>query len=83
MVAVTWSTHLLNALKLTVSLVIFIMPGLPQLSAFEHISVTELHPTFGAEISGVDFSRPTEDQVFQEILSAMSKVSRMQLQNRD
>jgi alpha-ketoglutarate-dependent 2,4-dichlorophenoxyacetate dioxygenase len=51
------------------------MPGLTQTSAtFQHITVTELHPTFGAEVSGVDFSRPVEDDVFQEILAAINKV---------
>lgn len=50
------------------------MPGLTQPSSFEHITITELHPTFGAEISGIDFSRPVEEEVFQEILTAMSKV---------
>ncbi|KAJ5820440.1 alpha-ketoglutarate-dependent 2-4-dichlorophenoxyacetate dioxygenase [Penicillium riverlandense] len=50
------------------------MPGLTQTSAtFQHITVTELHPTFGAEVSGVDFSRPVEDDVFQEILAAINK----------
>lgn len=42
--------------------------------AFTHIVITELHPTFGAEISGVDFSRPVDKDVFQEILAAISKV---------
>jgi alpha-ketoglutarate-dependent 2,4-dichlorophenoxyacetate dioxygenase len=48
------------------------MPGL--VAPFTHITITELHPTFGAEISGVDFSRPVEKDVFQEILAAISKV---------
>ncbi|KAJ5761207.1 alpha-ketoglutarate-dependent 2-4-dichlorophenoxyacetate dioxygenase [Penicillium odoratum] len=47
------------------------MPGL--VMPFTRITVTEIHPTFGAEISGVDFSRPVENEVFQEILSAISK----------
>jgi hypothetical protein len=55
------------------------MPGLPQRSTFEHITISELHPTFGAEISGVDFSHPVEEKVFQEILTAMSKVGSTQL----
>lgn len=50
------------------------MPGLPRLSTFDHITITELHPTFGAEIGGVDFSHPVEETVFQEILAAMNKV---------
>lgn len=50
------------------------MPGLSRVPSFNKITVTELHPTFGAEISGVDFSRPVEDDVFQEIQAAISKV---------
>lgn len=50
------------------------MPGLSYPPTFNRITVTELHPTFGAEISGVDFSRPVEDDVFQEIQAAISKV---------
>lgn len=83
MLSVTLVYSLLQALKLTVSLVDFIMPGHPQLSTFEYITVTELHPTFGAEISGVDFSRPIEGKVFPEILSAMSRVSSMQRQDQN
>ncbi|KAJ5167663.1 alpha-ketoglutarate-dependent 2-4-dichlorophenoxyacetate dioxygenase [Penicillium canariense] len=49
------------------------MPGLSTLSAFSHLAIRELHPTFGAEISGIDFSRPVEGDVFQEVLTAISK----------
>ncbi|KAJ5721421.1 alpha-ketoglutarate-dependent 2-4-dichlorophenoxyacetate dioxygenase [Penicillium malachiteum] len=49
------------------------MPGLTQPTLFNHLTITELHPSFGAEISGVDFSRPVEDDIFQEILNAISK----------
>ncbi|OQE32784.1 hypothetical protein PENFLA_c001G04959 [Penicillium flavigenum] len=41
--------------------------------AFSHISVKPLHPTFGAEISGVDFSSPLKDEVFKEIYQAVTK----------
>jgi alpha-ketoglutarate-dependent 2,4-dichlorophenoxyacetate dioxygenase len=41
---------------------------------FKRISIRELHPTFGAEISGVDFSSPLPEDVFAEILSAITKV---------
>ena len=43
---------------------------------FKLITINELHPTFGAEIHGVDFSRPVEDAVFQEIMMAIAKVDR-------
>jgi hypothetical protein len=33
---------------------------------FSHISIKPLHPTFGAEISGVDFSSPLKVEVFEE-----------------
>ena len=42
---------------------------------YKHIKVHQLAPTFGAEASGVDFSRPVPDEVFGEILSAITKVS--------
>lgn len=42
---------------------------------FQHITVKELHPTFVAEISGVDFSADKiPDDIFQEILAAVNKV---------
>jgi len=37
------------------------------------IRIRELHPTFGAEILGADFSRPVGDEVFAEILEAIIK----------
>jgi hypothetical protein len=43
-------------------------------STFKHISVRELHPTFGAEISGVDFSVPLTDEIFSEVHAAITKV---------
>lgn len=51
------------------------MPGLLQENggAFKTIRVKELHPTFGAQIEGVDFPNPSEEQ-FKEILAAMAKV---------
>lgn len=52
-----------------------IMPVLPtSTSTFSHITVSKLHPTFGAEISGVDFTRPVEEEVFAEILTAIAQV---------
>lgn len=41
---------------------------------FSHISVKPLHPTFAAEISGVDFKSSLSDEVFQEIYQAITKV---------
>ncbi|KAF2465679.1 alpha-ketoglutarate-dependent 2,4-dichlorophenoxyacetate dioxygenase [Lindgomyces ingoldianus] len=48
------------------------MPGLVQESTFKTITVKELHPTFGAEIEGVNFPNPSEEQ-FKEVLAAMAK----------
>ncbi|KAF2875210.1 alpha-ketoglutarate-dependent 2,4-dichlorophenoxyacetate dioxygenase [Massariosphaeria phaeospora] len=52
------------------------MPGLVQengaSTAFKTITVKELHPTFGAEVQGVDFPNPSEEQ-FNEVLAAMAK----------
>jgi alpha-ketoglutarate-dependent 2,4-dichlorophenoxyacetate dioxygenase len=42
--------------------------------AFSHISAKPLHPTFGAEISRVDFSSPISEKVFAEIHQAITKV---------
>lgn len=43
-------------------------------AGFSHIKVKKLHPTFAAEISGVDFSEPLTDGVFAEIQRAIAKV---------
>ncbi|KAK3321481.1 alpha-ketoglutarate-dependent 2,4-dichlorophenoxyacetate dioxygenase [Cercophora scortea] len=49
------------------------MPGvLTQTTPFKTITVKELHPTFGAEVSGVDFENSTDEQ-FDEIVAAMAK----------
>ncbi|KAL1886697.1 hypothetical protein Plec18167_000631 [Paecilomyces lecythidis] len=40
---------------------------------FRGFQVTELHPTFGAEISGLDFSQPIPDETFQDLLAAITK----------
>ena len=52
------------------------MPGLIQESPFKTITVHELHPTFAAEVSGVDFQNVSEEQ-FSEIVAAMAKVNAM------
>lgn len=42
---------------------------------FDQIKITkELHPNFGAEVSGVDFTRPVSEAVFEQILAAVTKV---------
>jgi alpha-ketoglutarate-dependent 2,4-dichlorophenoxyacetate dioxygenase len=42
---------------------------------FKLIQVKELHPTFGAEVHGIDFSKPVPEDVFSEIYQAITKVS--------
>ncbi|KAG9228180.1 alpha-ketoglutarate-dependent 2,4-dichlorophenoxyacetate dioxygenase [Amylocarpus encephaloides] len=37
---------------------------------FKHLKITPLHPTFGAEVEGVNFEEEISDEVFQEILAA-------------
>lgn len=52
------------------------MPGLlltPE-TEFKTLQIKKLHPTFAAEIEGVDFSKPIPDDVFNEILAASAKV---------
>ena len=41
---------------------------------FKHIIIKEIHPTFVAEVRGIDFSSPITDDVFAEILAAITKV---------
>ncbi|KAI0164017.1 alpha-ketoglutarate-dependent 2,4-dichlorophenoxyacetate dioxygenase [Xylariaceae sp. FL1272] len=48
------------------------MPGLIEEHAFKTITVKELHPTFAAEILGVNFNNVPQDQ-FTEVLSALAK----------
>jgi len=48
------------------------MPGIIQ-QPFKTLTVKELHPTFGAEVSGIDFTQPIPDEQFQEILEAMAQ----------
>ena len=41
---------------------------------FKTLTFTKLHPTFGAEVSGVDFTQSIPNDVFQEMQWAMAKV---------
>lgn len=41
---------------------------------YKLIQVTQLGPTFAAEVSGVDFSKPVPEDVFAEIYRAITKV---------
>jgi alpha-ketoglutarate-dependent taurine dioxygenase len=41
---------------------------------FKLIQVKELHPTFGAEVHGVDFSKAVPEDVFSEVYKAITKV---------
>ena len=51
------------------------MPDTSQLNDnFKHLQIKELHPTFAAEVSGVDFTNPIPNDVFDEILAASAKV---------
>lgn len=48
---------------------------MPHAVPYKHITIKELHPTFGAEVSGVDFSEPVPLDVFEEIRDAAAQVS--------
>ena len=37
--------------------------------------VVELHPTFAAEVHGIDFSQEISDELFAEIFKVVTKVS--------
>lgn len=45
----------------------------PQDEHFKTISVKQLHPTFGAEVEGADFSDMSDEQLT-ELKAAMAKV---------
>ena len=47
---------------------------MPHKQDYSTIIVTELHPTFAAQVEGVDFSRPISDEVFAEIQQAITQV---------
>lgn len=54
------------------------MPGLlteEEEPRFKTIEIKKLHPTFAAEVSGVNFDDVSDEQ-FSEILAAMTKVRR-------
>lgn len=50
---------------------------------FNTIQIKKLHPTFGAEISGINFQEPIPDEQFQEILKASAKVGLQDLLLKD
>ena len=41
---------------------------------YKLINVQAIHPTFAADVTGVDFSAPVSPEVFQEILKAIATV---------
>lgn len=49
---------------------------------FKHIIVKEIHPTFAAEVRGIDFSSPLTDDAFGEILAAITKVRLLRIFKR-
>lgn len=46
----------------------------PTDSRYSTIQVTQLAPTIGAEISGVDFSKAVDPEVFSEVKHALTTV---------
>ena len=63
----------LKPIYLHTSILVGKMPGIIS-QPFKTLTVNELHPTFGAEVSGIDFTQPIPDGQFQDILAAMAKV---------
>ena len=49
------------------------MPGLLTQPEFATIAIRELHPTFAAEVDGVNF-QDLSDQQFTEVVAALAKV---------
>lgn len=64
------------------SAIVINMRGLIQETPYKHITVKELAPTFVAEVQGVDFTKPIESEVFQEIGDALAKVSFIKVLNK-
>jgi hypothetical protein len=50
------------------------MPGLID-KQLDRLKVIEVHPKYGAEISGLDFSKPIADNVFEQVLAASAKIT--------
>lgn len=46
-------------------------------SDYSLITINPLAPTFGAEVSGVDFSQPVGSEVFAEIKAALAEVFKL------
>ncbi|RDL32041.1 Clavaminate synthase-like protein [Venustampulla echinocandica] len=46
---------------------------MPTTAEFPLLQVTELHPTFAAEVTGLNLAKPIPDDVFQEIVSVIAK----------
>jgi hypothetical protein len=80
-VAVPANTTNTNSLSLRSHILIMHLPFATDAS-FSHISVNPIHPTFGAEVREVDFSKPLTDEVFSEIYSAITKVGREKFHGR-
>jgi alpha-ketoglutarate-dependent 2,4-dichlorophenoxyacetate dioxygenase len=53
------------------------MTGVITRDTYSTMAIKELHPTFAAEVQGVNFQDLSEQQ-FQEILSALAKVCSFQ-----
>jgi len=47
---------------------------MPHSTEAGQLDIIQLHPTFGAEIRGVDFSNDLPEAVFAQILAAITKV---------
>lgn len=48
---------------------------MPAPTGFPHLQVKELHPTFAAEITGLKLTEPLSDEIFQEIINVVAKVT--------
>lgn len=60
---------------LDLSALVFFKGNFARMPHKEHLDIIELHPTFGAEVRGVDFSRPEAlKDAFPDIHAAITKV---------
>ena len=41
---------------------------------YQTLSVKELHPTFAAEVHGVNFSKELSDEAFKDVVAVLAKV---------
>jgi alpha-ketoglutarate-dependent taurine dioxygenase len=47
---------------------------MPHATNYNYLTVKELHPTFGAEVCGINVAEPLSPETFEELRSVLTKV---------